>query len=144
MINAQSLGVEVRTLRLARKIKVDKDLRLLHIGNAAGMGIQVSSGRGIIIRDGEFYHYAPTLGGSSGAPIFNEHGAVIGINWGHTGANYTDDTSFNRGVLIETIFDELKVTHSRTLKDIKSFRSWYRRIHSHRNVKIETPIPVSK
>lgn len=138
MINGAVLGTEVKPLRLSRKIKADKDLRLLHIGNAAGLGIQASSGRGVMIQEGEFYHYAPTLGGSSGAPIFNEKGAVIGINWGHTGGNYIHETSFNRGVLIGTMFDEMKGTHPKTLKDIKSFRSWFHRSISHRKVKIET------
>ncbi len=138
MLNGSPLGAEIKPLRLTRKIKGDKDIRLLHIGNAAGLGIQASSGRGVVIQDGEFYHYAPTLGGSSGAPIFNERGVVVGINWGHTGGNYINETSFNRGVLIGTIFDEMKVTHPKTLKDIKSFRSWFHRSISHRKVKIET------
>jgi hypothetical protein len=138
MVNGQPVGNEIRPLRLSRNIRTHKDIRLLHIGNAAGLGIQGSSGRGVIIQGGEFYHYAPTLGGSSGAPIFDEKGAVIGINWGHTGGNYINETSFNRGVLSSTMFDEIKVTHPKTLKDIKSFRSWFHRIRSHRKVKIET------
>lgn len=139
MSDGKFLSDEVKPLRLTRKIKTDKDTNLLHIGNAAGFGLQASRGRGITIQKGEFFHYTPTLGGSSGAPIFNEKGSVIGINWGHTGGNYIDDTAFNRGVLTKTIFDELK-NHSRsTLMKIKSFRPWYYRIFSHRNVKIEEP-----
>lgn len=138
MANGQELGTEIKPLRLARKIRADKDVRLLHIGNAAGLGIQASSGRGMTIKNGEFFHFAPTLGGSSGAPIFNEKNSVIGINWGHTGGNYIDDAAFNRGVLVTTIFDELRATHPYTLKEIKSFRSWYHRISTHRKVKIET------
>jgi hypothetical protein len=138
MGNGLALGSELKPLRLARKILPDRDMTLLHIGNAAGLGIQASIGKGIHIKDGEFYHYAPTLGGSSGAPIFNERGAVIGINWGHTGGNYIADASFNRGVLSETIFNELKIHSPQTLREIKSFRSWYHRIHAHRKVMIET------
>lgn len=139
LIDGKNLSDEVKPLRLTKKVKNDKDLNLLHIGNAAGFGLQASRGRGITIQNGEFFHYTPTLGGSSGAPIFNEKGSVIGINWGHTGVNYIDDTSFNRGVLIKTIFDELKIQSRSTLMKIKSFKPWYYRIFSHRNVKIEEP-----
>jgi hypothetical protein len=138
MVNGLSVGSEVRPLRLSRKMKSDKDSRLLHIGNAGGLGLQASSGRGINIQGGEFYHYAPTLGGSSGAPIFNEKNTVIGINWGHTGINYIDDAAFNRGVLSETIYEELKLTHTKTLKEIKSFRSWFQRSFTHRKVNIQS------
>ncbi len=137
MSNGQSIGSEVKPLRLTQKVKSDKDSRLLHIGNAAGLGVQASSGRGIKLENGEFYHYAPTLGGSSGAPIFNERGEVIGINWGHTGGNYIQEGAFNRGVLAVSIFNELKSAQPKTLIDIKSFRSWFQRIFRHRHVKIE-------
>ena len=136
--SGESIGSEVKPLRLTRKIREHKDVTLLHIGNAAGMGIQASRGLGVKIREGEFIHYAPTLGGSSGAPIFNEKGEVIGINWGHNGVNFIDDAAFNQGVLSETIYAELKKTHPYTLKQIKSFRSWYHRGQSHRLVKVES------
>lgn len=143
MVNELSIGTEVRPLRLTQKVKNDHDMRLLHIGNAAGLGIQASSGTGLKIEQGEFYHYAPTLGGSSGAPIFNDRMEVIGINWGHTGGNYINEGAFNRGVLARTIFNELKMAQPKTLKEIKSFRSWFQRISRHRNVKIEsTPVTV--
>ncbi len=136
MANGLALATEVKPLRLAKNVKSNKDTRLLHIGNAAGLGIQASSGRGILISEGEFFHYAPTLGGSSGAPIFNDHGDVIGLNWGHTGGNYIDERAFNRGVLAETIFDELRTTRPGLLREIRSMRSWYHRIFAHRKVKI--------
>lgn len=136
MLNGLPLSSDLKPLRLAKKVKANKDVTLLHIGNVAGMGIQGSSGKGLTLNDGEFFHYAPTLGGSSGAPIFNERRDVVGINWGHTGHNYTDDAAFNRGVLSETIFNELKVHHRDTLKKIKTFRSWHYRMSSHRKVKI--------
>jgi hypothetical protein len=134
--NGEPLSSELKPLRLERNIKDNKDLRVLHIGNAAGLGIQASNGQGLVVKKGEFFHYAPTLGGSSGAPIFNDRGNVIGINWGHTGGNYMDDASFNRGILSETIFTELKAARSPLLKEIKSFRSWYYRSYRHRQVKI--------
>lgn len=139
MENGFPLSSEIKPLRLARKIKSEEDGLFLHIGNAAGMGLQASSGRGLKVQEGEFYHYAPTLGGSSGAPIFNERGYVIGLNWGHTGLNYNDDDAFNRGVLSETIFEELKKSHPYTLRDIRSFHSWHQRSVRHRKVKIVTP-----
>lgn len=138
MANGLALGSEVKALRLTRKVKADRDTSYLHIGNAGGLGIQASVGKGLRLNGGEFYHYIPTLGGSSGAPIFNEKGSVIGLNWGHTGGNYIADQAFNRGILVETIFEELKPTHSKTLRDIKSFRSWYHRMQFHRKVSIET------
>ncbi|MGE3611232.1 MAG: serine protease [Bacteriovoracaceae bacterium] len=131
------LGDEVRPLRLASSMRSNPDASLLHIGNAGGLGLQASRGRGIKIQHGEFYHYVPTLGGSSGAPIFNDKYEVVGINWGHTGENLIDEAAFNRGVLTDTIFKELSRTHPYTLKDIKSFRSKFLRSQRHREVKIE-------
>lgn len=139
MVNGMFLGAEVRPLRLARNIQPGNRVALLHIGNAGGLGLQASRGQGLKISGGEFHHYVPTLGGSSGAPLIDEKGQVIGINWAHTGKDFVDDTSFNRGVLSSTIFNELKRTHPYTLNEIKSFKSWYRREkNNHRQVKVET------
>lgn len=144
METGQSLASELKPLRLTTSVKQDRDMPLLHIGNAGGLGIQVSSGRGLQINEGEFYHYVPTLGGSSGAPIFNDRGKVIGINWGHTGGNYVDDASFNRGVLISTIFNELMNLNSDTLFEIRSFRSSVHRLSKHQQKKIDLkPISVA-
>lgn len=138
MFNGHFLGTEVRALRLAKRIQPGQRVPLLHIGNAGGLGLQASRGQGLKISGGEFHHYVPTLGGSSGAPLFDEKGQVIGINWGHTGKDYVDDAAFNRGVLSSTIFDELKHTHPYTLNEIKSFRTWARREKNHRLVKVES------
>lgn len=137
MSNGESLGKEIKPLRLARRVKNDHNARISHIGNAAGLGIQVSHGRGIKISEGEFYHYAPTLGGSSGAPIFNDKKEVIGINWAYTGGEQVDDKAFNRGVLSSTMFNELKKSHLYTLKEIKSFKTWLGRESNHRKSSIE-------
>jgi S1-C subfamily serine protease len=137
MSNGLSVGVEVRALRLARLIKSRPDASLLHIGNAAGLGLQASRGRGIKVVGGEFHHYAPTLNGSSGAPLFDEKGQVVGINWGHTGKDYGQEGAYNRGVLTNTIYQELKKTHPNTLNEIRSFRSWFRREKKHRDVKVD-------
>lgn len=121
MQNGFPLGMELRPLRLAQRVKTDRDHQVLHIGNAGGMGIQASRGIGVIVDGGEFLHFAPTLGGSSGAPIFNERREVIGIN--SRGSEDLGESSHNRGVLIETIARELQKTHPYTYKDIKSFRT---------------------
>lgn len=138
MKNGLSVGVEVRPLRLAKRVQAGQRIPLLHIGNAGGLGLQASRGQGLKISHGEFHHYVPTLNGSSGAPLFDEKGQVIGINWAHTGKDYVDDAAFNRGVLSSTIFNELKLTHPYTLNEIKSFRTWIRRERNHRHVKVES------
>ena len=138
MSNRLSLGEEMKPLRLSRNVTDNRDAYVLHIGNAAGLGIQASHGRGVKVKDGEVFHYAPTLTGSSGAPIFNEKREVIGINWAFTGNNELDEQSYNRAVLADTIYKELRKTHPYTLKDIKSFRSWLTRGQGHRHAKIKT------
>ena len=144
MANGLSLGSEMRPLRLARRVWPGTRVPLLHIGNAAGLGLQASRGQGLRISHGEFHHFVPTLNGSSGAPLFDEKGQVIGINWAHTGKEFVGDDSFNRGVLSSTIYEELKKTHPYTLNEIKSFKSWYRRELSHRVVKVEESLPDSR
>lgn len=121
MQNGLLLGDELKPLRLALRVKTDRDHQVIHIGNAGGMGIQASRGIGVIIEGGEFIHFAPTLGGSSGAPIFNERREVIGIN--SRGSEDLGDNSHVRGVLSETIRNELQKTHPYTYKEIKSFRT---------------------
>jgi S1-C subfamily serine protease len=138
MSNGLSLGAEMRPLRLARRVSPGNRVPLLHIGNAGGLGLQASRGQGLRISGGEFHHFVPTLSGSSGAPLFDEKGQVIGINWAHTGRDYVDDESFNRGVLSSTMYDELKRTHPYTLNEIKSFKTWFRREQNHRVVKVES------
>lgn len=138
MNNGLFLGAEVRALRMAKRVYPGQRVPLLHIGNAGGLGLQASRGQGLKISGGEFHHYVPTLGGSSGAPLFDEKGQVIGINWGHTGKDYVDDAAFNRGVLSSTIFEELKNTHPYTLGEIKSFKTWIRRERNPRHIKVES------
>lgn len=139
MQNGQSLGQEMKPLRFSRTLPARNDANILHIGNAAGLGIQASHGRGIRMRNGELFHFAPTLDGSSGAPIFNDRREVIGINWGYTGHDMPDDNSYNRAVHTLSIFQELQKTHPYTLKEIKSFRSWIGRNLGPRHASIATP-----
>lgn len=138
MSNGHFIGTEVRTLRMARRVQSGQRVSLLHIGNAGGLGLQASRGQGLVVSGGEFHHYVPTLGGSSGAPLFDEKGQVIGVNWAHTGKDYVDDAAFNRGVLSSTIFNELKHTHPYTLNEIKSFKTWFRREKNRRHIKVES------
>lgn len=140
MKGGQSLGEEMKPLRLARTMP-RADSNILHIGNAGGLGIQASHGRGIRIKGGELFHYAPTLDGSSGAPIFDEKREVIGINWGYTGQDMPDDESYNRAVHTLSIYQELQKTHPYTLKEIKSFRSWIRN-QGHRHASIKSPLKI--
>jgi hypothetical protein len=144
MSNGLFLGAEVRALRLAKRVYPGQRVPLLHIGNAGGLGLQASRGQGLKISGGEFHHYVPTLGGSSGAPLFDEKGQVIGINWAHTGKDYVDDAAFNRGVLSSTIFEEMKNSHPYTLSEIKSFKTWIRREKTPRHIKVENPLADSR
>lgn len=121
MSSGLHIGEEIRPLRLSQRARADREHHVLHIGNAGGMGIQASHGKGLLIEGGEFIHFAPTLGGSSGAPIFNERREVIGIN--SRGSEDLGDYSHNRGVLSETIAHEIRKTHPFTFKEIKSFRT---------------------
>lgn len=139
MMSGDPLGSELKPLRLTDKVRANPESSLLHIGNAGGFGLQASRGRGIKIKDGEFHHFIPTLGGSSGAPIFNDKHEVIGINWGYSGGHVIDDAAYNHGVLSKTIYQELKRTHQYTLNDIKSFKSWYHRERNHRRVNVREP-----
>lgn len=134
--SGETLGELYRPLRLSRVIKEDQDAHILHIGNAGGFGIQASHGRGIRLKGGEIFHFAPTIGGSSGAPVFNEKREVIGINWGHTGRDEIDENSFNRAVSVTAIYEELRRTHPYTLQEIKSFRSWSKRAKGIRHASI--------
>ena len=138
MASQKQIGFEVKPLRLSRLVFEGENVSLLHIGNAAGLGLQASRGKGVRISHGEFHHFVPTLIGSSGAPIFDEKSRVIGINWAHTGRHFLDDESFNRGILISTIFNELKKTHPYTLSEIRSFKSWSSRERRHRAVQIKS------
>lgn len=139
MKNALRVGAEVRALRLNRHVRNNSDMSFLHIGNAGGLGLLASRGRGIKISNGEFFHFAPTLGGSSGAPIFNDRNEVVGLNWGITGGDDLSEASYNRGVLSSTVYHEL-VAHSqfRLIQQIKSFRSWKRKTDTHRKVQLES------
>jgi Trypsin-like peptidase domain len=137
MLNGLDLGSELRSMRLTQRVKSNADINLIHIGNAGGLGIQASQGSGLKIVGGEFFHYAPTLGGSSGAPIFNDRHEVIGINWGQTWGESIEE-NYNRGVLSKTIFEELLKHDRPTLLKVKTFKSWISRMNGHRKVHITT------
>jgi hypothetical protein len=138
MASRLEIGNEVKPLRLSRWVSEGENTPLLHIGNASGLGLQASRGKGLRISQGEFHHFVPTLIGSSGAPIFDDKDRVIGINWAHTGRDFLDDQSFNRGILVSTIFNELKRTHPFTLREIRSFKSWSSREKIHRSVRVNS------
>jgi len=127
----------LKPLRLSQKIRYDADHTFLHIGNAGGLGLQASRGFGIKSYQGEFIHFAPTLIGSSGAPIFSEKYEVVGINWGRTGQNYADDSSYSRGVLMLAIYQEIKQAKPKLLRDVRSFKLWHKKHQSSISIAIK-------
>jgi V8-like Glu-specific endopeptidase len=65
----------------------------------------ISSGRIIKIDNYQFFHKLDTSEGSSGSPIINDKGDVIGI---HTGGN--EILRQNKGIFIGKILDNLKAS----------------------------------
>ena len=70
-----------------------KSKKLIIVGNALGLGIQGSSGktyqyvkkeqvaRNFLFTENVLIHHTPTLSGSSGSPVFNEKGIMVGLNY---------------------------------------------------------------
>jgi len=106
------------------KHKIDKKIDSVYvIGNSGNFGIQGSKGRDNYIskatlRNGEkiriLIHHAPTYGGSSGGPILNDDGEVVGVNfagdaWISRNYRATIGNRFhNYGVPVDEIIKELK------------------------------------
>ncbi len=77
------ISANARILSLDPNPDFGKNKEVYLVGNADGEGLQGSKGRGIIQDkyNGELLkHYAPSLGGNSGSPLFNGHGKIMGIN----------------------------------------------------------------
>ena len=72
----------------------------------------VSSGKITRIKENTFYHNIDTRPGSSGSPIINDKGHVIGI---HTSGKEAFDE--NKGIFIGKIFDILKIDGGKNNKD---------------------------
>lgn len=73
-------------------------------------GLQVIGQGGTIIQQNsefDFGHNAPTTGGASGSPIFNDHGMLIGVH--HEGLSKIETQGYNYGVkakYIKELLDE--------------------------------------
>jgi hypothetical protein len=98
------------------------------IGNSFGLGVQGSEGKDFTYVDRikeigqelalkyyadslyELNFYAPSLGGSSGSPIYDNAGSIVGINYAHsskTGSSVGDDVT-NHAVPAYYIINQLK------------------------------------
>ena len=123
----QSLSYFTRPLSLSSKLPA-RDSNIFLIGNSYDLGVQGSEGKtfnyvnkikeyGADIAAEHFSDsiyqinfYAPSLGGSSGSPIFDNKGNVVGINYAHSsasGSSLGDDVT-NHAVPAFYILQKLK------------------------------------
>ena len=75
-------------------------------------GIQVIGQGGTIIQQNsefDFGHNAPTTGGASGSPIFNDQGMLIGVH--HQGLSRIETQGYNYGVKAKYIKELLESPH---------------------------------
>ncbi|GEM_PF-2234363 len=116
----KDLSEIVRPLALNSK-EESKAKKLIIVGNAYGLGIQGSSGKdyqyvkkGTVAMRYRFdenvlVHHTPTLSGSSGSPVFNEKGSVVGLNYANVSEKgYVDEDAFNMAVPSPYIISQLK------------------------------------
>ena len=123
----QSLGHFTRPLSLTSKLAA-RDSTIFLIGNSYDLGVQGSEGKNFkyinkIKEYGadfakkhfndsiyEIDFHAPSLGGSSGSPIFDNRGRVVGINYAHSsisGSSLGNDVT-NHAVPSYYILERLK------------------------------------
>lgn len=98
-----------------------KSKKLIIVGNALGLGIQGSSGktyqyvkkdqvaRNFLFTENVLIHHTPTLSGSSGSPVFNEKGIMVGLNYANNSQKgYVDEAAFNMAVPSPYLLQKLK------------------------------------
>lgn len=93
-----------------RKIPMSREEKLHAIGNGMGMGILATSAVGTHYNaQGELVHYADTMSGYSGAPLFDGAGDLVGLHYGHSEAS-VGSLGHNQkyGISTLTILDELR------------------------------------
>jgi V8-like Glu-specific endopeptidase len=98
-----------------RNLQKDGNERIYIIGHPAGGTLQLSlQDNALLDFEGRLLHYrTPTVGGSSGSPVFDSDWNLVGIH--HAGGNYIRKLNnergmyqANEGIRISSIIEELK------------------------------------
>lgn len=111
----KSVGELVKPLVFINKNSTQVTAQINSIGNARGLGVQGGVGHGIKYNsESQMNHFAPTLGGNSGSPILNNNGLVLGINYAHSGTEYSNE-AINYAVPAAYILKRLKSNLSAAL-----------------------------
>lgn len=123
-ISNKSVGELVKPLVFANKKTIQSNAQVNSISNVRGLGIQAGTGHGLkyVNLEAEYgsylpsslrssihqlEHNAPTLKGSSGSPILNNNGLVMGINYAQSGSEYGESGN-NYAVPSYYILNQLK------------------------------------
>lgn len=119
-VKGKNLSDIVRPISL-KTTQETKSKQLFIVGNALGLGIQGSSGKeykyvkkgdvayGHLFDENVLIHHTPTLSGSSGSPVFNEQGIMVGLNYANNSRKgYVDDDANNLAVPSPYILSQLK------------------------------------
>lgn len=109
--SGKSLGEVVKPLIFTNRNIAYTKANVYSISNVRGLGIQAGQGHGLKYSTEygglQLEHNAPTLKGSSGSPILNDNGYIIGINYAESGSEY-GETGNNWAVPTYYILSQLK------------------------------------